>query len=72
MTSRAESRIDMNAEKQLQLINADLDAMDLAVTQTAARQDRQEARLDRNTWLLVTSSVGFSAAAIAFAMGFLR
>lgn len=72
MTSRAESRIDMGQDKQLQLINADLDALDLAATQMAMRQDRQDSRLDRNSTLLLTSAVGFSAAAVAFALNFLR
>ncbi len=72
MTSRAESRLEMSPERQLILINADLDALDLATTQVIDRQEKHETKLARNSGLLLAASVAFSASAIAFALGFLR
>lgn len=72
MTSRAESRADKPIEQQLGWINADLDALDLAVQQVAERQDEQDSRNSRNTALLLSTAVGFAASAVAFALNFLR
>lgn len=72
MTSRAERRAEMSVERQLALINADLDALDLAVTQIDERQDRFDTRLGRSSALLLSAAVAFSASAVAFALNFLR
>lgn len=72
MTSRAESRLELSQERQFILINTDIDAIHLAITQIVNTQEKQESRLNRNSGMLLTAAVGFSATAIAFALNFLR
>lgn len=69
MSSRANDRLDMDIARWRLMVDNDLDALEQGFEKLVAADERASARADRNSWLLVTTSIGFAITAIFFAIG---
>lgn len=69
MGSRAQDRLNLDQARWRVMVDNDLDAIEAMVEKLVENDDRQAARADRNSWLLVTTAIGFAVTAIFFAIG---
>lgn len=69
MGSRAQDRLNLDLDRWRLMVDNDLDALEATAKKLVEADERQAARADRNSWLLVTTAIGFAMTAIFFAIG---
>ena len=69
MSSRAQDRLNLDLDRWRLMVDNDLDALEATAKKLVEADERQAARADRNSWLLITTAIGFATTAIFFAVG---
>ena len=58
MSSGAQDRLNLDLDRWRLMVDNDLDALEATAKKLVEADERQAARADRNSWLLITTAIG--------------